>query len=126
MGAGLAKQFKLRIPSLDARYRSACRSKILEIGKPFVLYMNGDAPNIILFPTKDHWRHPSKLSWIDTGLAYLSERIVNDSKMSIATPPLGCGLGGLDWNEVHPLIEQHLGGVKACILVYALGRRSAS
>jgi O-acetyl-ADP-ribose deacetylase (regulator of RNase III) len=63
---------------------------------------------VIHFPTKKHWRSPSKLDYIDAGLADLSEVIKNLGLTSIAVPPLGAGNGGLDWATVHPRIEDAL------------------
>ena len=122
MGAGLAKQFKLKFPGLEYRYRDCCKHKVLELGKPFTLF-HDHGPGFVLFATKDDWRNPSELSWIDEGLAYLARTITVLEFRSIAIPPLGCGLGGLKWNEVRPLIEQHLGELEARILVYEPGRR---
>jgi hypothetical protein len=75
-----------------------------------------------LFATKDDCRNPSELIWIDDGLAYLAQMIMKLEFRSIAIPPLGCGLDGLDWNEVRPLIEQHLDGLYAQMLVSDPGR----
>ena len=66
---------------------------------------------IINFPTKPHWRGKSRVEDIQAGLKALTELIRKRSIRSIAVPPLGCGLGGLDWLEVRPLIEEALGGV---------------
>ena len=63
---------------------------------------------IINFPTKDHWRSNSKLEYIDSGLVALADEIRNRDIKSIAIPPLGCGLGGLEWTQVRPRIEAAL------------------
>jgi hypothetical protein len=60
---------------------------------------------IINFPTKKHWRHPSKFQWVRDGLEDLKRVIVEKQITSIALPPLGCGNGGLEWNQVRPAIE---------------------
>ena len=66
---------------------------------------------IINFPTKQHWRNPSKLEWINQGLADLRKVLTEKQIPSIALPPLGCGLGGLDWEMVKPRIEDALAGL---------------
>ena len=64
---------------------------------------------IINFPTKQHWRDPSKLEWISQGLADLRKVLAEKQISSVAIPPLGCGLGGLEWELVKPRIEYALG-----------------
>ena len=67
---------------------------------------------VINFPTKKHWRNPSKLEWIQDGLRDLV-RVVTEKRIpSVALPPFGCGSGGLDWAVVKREIEGELGGLK--------------
>ena len=66
---------------------------------------------IINFPTKRHWRSKSRIEDIESGLAALAELIRQRGIRSIAVPPLGSGLGGLEWLEVRPRIEEALRGV---------------
>ena len=61
---------------------------------------------IINFPTKRHWRGKSRIADIRSGLKALIDDVRRLNISSIAVPPLGCGLGGLDWGEVRPLIEK--------------------
>ncbi len=74
---------------------------------------------IINFPTKGHWKYPSKIKWIEDGLADLA-RVIEEKKIqSVAIPPLGSGNGGLQWTEVRPLIEKALGSLKGVkVMVY--------
>lgn len=60
---------------------------------------------IINFPTKRHWKNPSRIEDIETGLLALIETVKRFGIRSIAVPPLGCGNGGLAWARVAPLIE---------------------
>src|SRR6266700_7336411 len=62
--------------------------------------------HIINFPTKRHWRGKSRITDIESGLKALIEEVRRLNVRSIAVPPLGCGLGGLDWRKVRPMIEQ--------------------
>jgi O-acetyl-ADP-ribose deacetylase (regulator of RNase III) len=64
---------------------------------------------VVNFPTKDHWRNPSKLTDIETGLQSLSAEIDRLGIRSIALPALGCGLGGLDWETVRSAVETTFG-----------------
>ena len=69
-------------------------------------------PNLELvlnFPTKNDWRRPSQIEWVDDGLKILRDHYQELGITSLALPPLGCGLGGLDWADVWPLIQKHLG-----------------
>jgi O-acetyl-ADP-ribose deacetylase (regulator of RNase III) len=61
---------------------------------------------IINFPTKRHWRDGSRIEDVEAGLSALVEEVKRLKIKSIAIPPLGCGNGGLDWNQVRPLILQ--------------------
>lgn len=107
MGKGLALAVKKTYPHAFIDYQAACKRGDVQVGRMFVTENTGlDGPRwLIHFPTKQHWRHPSRLEWIQSGLVDL-RRVVAELKIrSIAIPALGCGLGGLDWSEVRPLIE---------------------
>lgn len=107
MGAGLALQFRNTFPDNYRAYRLACVSKEIESGRMFVFERENpeDGPRIIVnFPTKVHWRDKSRLEDIRIGLDALVEEVQRLGIRSIAIPPLGCGLGGLEWSEVKPLI----------------------
>jgi O-acetyl-ADP-ribose deacetylase (regulator of RNase III) len=113
MGKGLALQFKKAFPANSKAYEAACKQGEVQIGKMFVFDAGGIVPPryIINFPTKKHWRSPSKLEYIEQGLAALI-KVIRDRKIrSIAIPPLGAGLGGLAWRDVRPLIERALADV---------------
>jgi len=70
------------------------------------------SPHLIInFPTKKHWRSPSKLEYVEAGLADLVTKIRELQIGSIAIPPLGCGHGGLDWSDVKPRIVDALGSI---------------
>ena len=120
MGRGLALQFKKVFPENFKSYAVACKQKEVQPGQMFV-YETGRLRNpryIINFPTKRHWRENSRMEDIDAGLIALAEEIRSHNIQSIAIPPLGSGLGGLDWFEVRPRIEKMLeqfGGMKAIV-----------
>ena len=112
MGKGLALTVRNRYPACYNAYRAACRRGQVRPGR-LHLWRNmanrpGQARWIVNFPTKDHWRQPSRLEWIDQGLEALVELIQQEKIPSLAVPPLGCGLGGLNWAEVEPLILHYL------------------
>ena len=110
MGGGLAKQFRMRYPEMNEAYQAACASGQVKIGRMWNWWEYQTCLWVINFPTKDDWRELSKLEYITEGLKDL-RLTVEDLKLgSIAIPALGCGLGGLDWNVVEPLIPAALEG----------------
>jgi O-acetyl-ADP-ribose deacetylase (regulator of RNase III) len=120
MGKGIALMFKERFPENFQAYAAACAAGKVRVGEMFVTAgVELDGPRwIINFPTKQHWRHPSKLEWVQNGLVALKAVIREKQIQSIAIPPLGCGNGGLDWAVVRPLIEatlNDLSGVEVLI-----------
>jgi O-acetyl-ADP-ribose deacetylase (regulator of RNase III) len=110
MGRGVALQFKEAFPSNFAAYAAACKRGDVQPGRMFVFETGflGNPKYIINFPTKRHWRGKSRIEDIDAGLNALVEEIRRRGIQSIAIPPLGSGLGGLDWGVVRPRIEAAL------------------
>jgi O-acetyl-ADP-ribose deacetylase (regulator of RNase III) len=111
MGKGIALQFKQAYPAMFKAYEKACAAGEVRLGKMHIFDLGGlvGGPRwIINFPTKGHWRSRSRLADIDAGLADLVEQIQRLGIQSIAVPPLGCGHGGLKWDDVHPRIEAAL------------------
>jgi O-acetyl-ADP-ribose deacetylase (regulator of RNase III) len=106
MGKGLALQFKKKYPDVFREYARACRSGEVVPGRMHIVERGSAArPRFIVnFPTKRHWRDASRIEDIERGLEALVAEIQVRRIGSIAVPALGCGLGGLDWAEVRPLI----------------------
>src|SRR5436305_1010636 len=71
MGAGLALEFRLRYPDMYDDYVSRCSHKLVTVGQPYVYRHDPSGTAILNFPTKRHWRHPSRLEWIELGLRYV-------------------------------------------------------
>ncbi|MBF6034626.1 macro domain-containing protein [Pseudomonas sp. P155] len=107
MGRGIALQFKNMWPQNFKAYEAACKRQEVQPGRMFVFDTNQlTLPRYIInFPTKRHWRGKSRLQDIDSGLSALVAEIRTRGISSIAIPPLGSGLGGLDWADVRPRIE---------------------
>lgn len=121
MGKGIALMFKERFADNFQRYAAACKAKEVRTGRMFVTEVREiDGPRwIVNFPTKQHWRAPSKLEWVADGLRDLRRVIVENGIKSIAIPPLGAGNGGLDWADVRLCIEETLGDLEGVeILVF--------
>lgn len=121
MGKGIALQFKNQYPQNYKLYAAACKAKEVVVGKMFVTEetsLLGGKKIIINFPTKTDWRKPSEYSYIENGLQDLVKVIEDKNIKSIAIPPLGAGNGGLDWNKVKELIEQHLSHLDCEVQIY--------
>lgn len=109
-GKGLALEFKKRFPEAYESYKAGCEAGRIEIGHITGFRRDNDSPVIIHFPTKLHWKDNSKLEYIEQGLFGFSALVTHlctipESRIvSVAIPALGCGLGGLNWKDVKPLI----------------------
>lgn len=121
MGKGLALQFKRAFPANFGAYVLACEKGEVVPGV-MCIHDRGEGAMpryVINFPTKRHWRDSSRAGDIEQGLVALAADIARLGIRSIAVPPLGCGLGGLDWKVVRPLIVQTLGALPgAKVLLY--------
>ena len=107
MGKGLALAFKQRFPESYDVYRAACEAGAVKMGAMHLCDRAPRSPRwIIAFPTKRHWRDQSRLDDIRAGLVDLIAQIEQREIRSVAVPALGCGLGGLAWQDVRPLIEE--------------------
>lgn len=110
MGRGIALQFKKAFPENFKVYAAACKKQEVQPGRMFV-YETGELTNpryIINFPTKRHWRGKSRMEDIEAGLVDLLDTVRQRQIKSIAIPPLGSGLGGLEWPEVKALIVKSM------------------
>jgi O-acetyl-ADP-ribose deacetylase (regulator of RNase III) len=119
-GKGISLMFKDAFPDNFGVYQAACKEGKL---KPGDILINERQDMllprwIVNFATKRHWRYPSRIEWIERGLAILSQEIAARRIRSIAIPPLGAGNGGLDWKQVRPLIANALTAVDCDIIVY--------
>ena len=125
MGKGIAKEFAIRFPEILPPYKEACLRGVLRPGMVMKIsisvkpdYLAIKRPAIILYATKDHWRNKSRLDWIRDGAVELSKRASEWGLKSVAMPQVGCGLGGLNWDDVRPLLEQVLAPNELDIIVY--------
>ena len=107
MGKGIALQFKKAYPENFEDYRKACAAGEVQPGRMHIFELRSmlNPKFVINFPTKRDWRANSRYEDIEAGLKALVTDVRRLGITSIAVPPLGCGLGGLDWNRVRPMIE---------------------
>jgi len=118
MGKGIALEFKKRYPEMFLDYVKRCNRNEVKTGTPYV-YTNDDDFKILNFPTKDHWRSPSRLSYVIDGLNWFVDNYEKYNIDSIAFPPLGCGNGGLTWDVVGPIMYQKLLNLPIEVEIYA-------
>ena len=116
MGKGIALEFRKRYPDMFSDYVLKCKSGELKPGRPY-LYNKGNI-GILNFPTKTHWREPSELSYIISGLDWFIANYEINNISSIAFPALGCGNGGLPWNEVSQIMQEKLSSLPIEIEIY--------
>lgn len=118
MGKGVAAEFKKRFPQMYGDYAARCAAKQVKLGEPY-LYEDVLGTSVINFPTKDHWRSPSRLDDVVRGLDYLLAHVEQWKLKSLAIPPLGCGNGGLEWAMVGPIMYQKLASLGIPVEIYA-------
>lgn len=116
MGKGIALEFKKRYPDMFTAYRTACEKHQLTIGK-LMLWRSPDHW-VLMFPTKENWRSPSKLEYIEQGLFKFVTTYAEKNVTSIAFPKLGCGNGELNWDDVRPLMEKYLKPLPIDVYIY--------
>lgn len=107
MGKGIALEFKNKYPEMFDKYKSFCDKGVFKPGVLWI-YKAEDGKWVLNFPTKIDWRNPSKIEYIEEGLKKFVEIWEEKGIKSIAFPLLGCSNGGLDANEVIPLMEKYL------------------
>ena len=135
MGKGLASRAKYQFPDVYVAYQDACRAKRITATKPYLYKREGSldeeladfgagltTPNAVkwflLFATKRKWREDSRLEDIEGGLDWVRHNFQAQGIQSLAMPALGCGLGGLDWKDVGPLMCKYLHGIDIPVAIY--------
>lgn len=108
MGKGIALVYKLRYPKMFDLYQEYCELKLIDIGKLWLYKGEPNAPWVLNFPTKFHWKYPSKIEYIEKGLQKFVDTYKEKSITSIAFPLLGVHNGGLDKQEVLLLMQKYL------------------
>lgn len=135
MGKGLASRAKYQFPDVYVTYQDLCKSRQLVMGRPYLYKREASldadladeplsSPNLnankwfLLFPTKTHWKEKSDPAGIEKGLRWLVENYKTQGIQSLAVPALGCGLGGLDWKEMGPLMCRYFSKMEIQIAIY--------
>ena len=118
MGKGIALEFKRRFPEMYEDYVRRCDAHEVELGRPY-LWQSLTPPFVLNFPTKNHWRSPSRLEDILRGLEYLREHYEEWGITSLAVPPLGSGHGQLEWRVVGAALYRELKKLRIPVELYA-------
>jgi len=118
MGKGIALEFKNRFSDMFKDYVQRCQRQEVHVGSPY-LYKSLFGPQIVNFPTKEHWKSLSKVNDIEKGLDYLVSHYKEWGIKSLAVPPLGCGNGQLEWRIIGPLIYKKLKHLDIPVEIYA-------
>ncbi|EKF49129.1 hypothetical protein H17ap60334_07413 [Thermosipho africanus H17ap60334] len=135
MGKGLASRVKYQFPDVYVVFQDACKKKELEFGKPYLYkressldaFLAEDGEKLsdlnhqtwfLLFPTKRHWKNMSEIKGIESGLRWIVENYKKEGIKSLAVPALGCGLGGLEWSIVGPLMCRYLTKLEIPVQIY--------
>lgn len=109
MGAGLALAFRNAYRGLLVEYGQACRGGFCNTARPYLTQVYPDGKRILCLATKDHWRHPSQVDYVENGLRWVNKHYQQMGIESMSVPKLGCGLGGLNFEQdVEPLIYKYL------------------
>ena len=118
MGKGIALEFRKRFPVMYEDYVRRCQAREVRLGCPY-LWKALTPPYVLNFPTKNHWRSPSRLEDIVRGLDYLREHYEGWGITSLAVPPLGAGHGQLEWRVVGPVLYRELAKLPIPVVLYA-------
>lgn len=110
MGRGLALEFKRRFPEMYLCYHRQCSLGLLRPGK-LLLYKESN-PWVLNFPTKNHWKYPSKIIYIEEGLSEFVNTYLKLGITSIAFPELGTSAGRLQWKDVSRIMYNYLEPLK--------------
>ena len=103
MGGGIAKEASDRNPGL----KNLCGQAILD-GTYSLGIDNLTGAEMLRFPTKDQVQFDSGMRIIADSLTMLEKYINKNPDKKIYLPRPGCGLGGLDWEDVKELCEHYL------------------
>ena len=128
MGKGIALEMKKRCKPAYENYRNLCENGCMKMGEP-VVYDDEEVlkdKKILFFPTKFNWKNKSNLFEIENGLEYFAEHYDDMGIESIAFPALGCSNGGLNWNDVKPVMYEYLEDLDIEIEIYEPGEQTKS
>ena len=133
MSQGLALSLHKRYPAMHKDYHHWCKLNNPKPGDAWVWGGVGGVRIVNLITQEGghgHGSRPGKATTVHVNhaLRALKKMIAKEKFTSVALPKLATGVGGLSWDEVSPLIENHLGDLNIPVIVYseyASGKRAA-
>jgi len=117
MGAGIALEFRMRYPKMFNEYKKHCDEKLLKVGSLW-LYKHNKDNWVLNFPTKEHWKYPSKVEYIESGLKKFINTYQQKGITSIAFPILGSDKGGIAPNQSIDIMKKYLSNCEILIEIY--------
>lgn len=123
MNAGVALEYALRYPELLKDYEQKCKNKEISLGR--IYYYKTKEKLIVNFPTKWHFKYPSKIEWIEEGLKDFVDTYKRYGIKSVAFTKLGTLNGGLDWNKVKFLMEKYLSKIDIQVYICLDNKKEA-
>ncbi|ODU08137.1 MAG: Appr-1-p processing protein [Rubrivivax sp. SCN 71-131] len=131
--SGLALALRERFPSMVKDYRHAMRARFPDTGEIWAwrgVNEDGSTRGIVNLLTQgmqsqDKSARPvkAKLEDVNRALRALARQVQDEGIKSLALPRLATGVGALEWAEVKPLVEQHLGTLGIPVIVYEVYRK---
>lgn len=118
MGKGIALVFKLRYPLMFDVYKQHCKAHLIDIGKLWLYKGENNAPWVLNFPTKTHWKLPSEYGYIEKGLQKFVDSYKERGITSVAFPLLGANNGGLDKDKVMDIMKSYLSKCDIPVEIY--------
>lgn len=123
---GLALALREKAPALYKDFRHYCQTHHPSPGSLWT-WVGADGVRIISLFTQQpveghHGGKPGRasVSNVSHALKALRQLAESENLQSIALPRLATGVGGLPWEEVRPLIAQHLEGLNIPVYLYTV------
>lgn len=99
-GRGLAMQVK----KLFGNFSKILGKLLIDSGNQVYVI---DKIRLITFPTKGYWKDPSRLNLIEESCKQLANILIDHLTIKLVMPKVGCGNGGLEWNQVEPILNEY-------------------
>jgi len=120
---GLALGLRESWPAMYKDFRHFCQTTHPKAGTVWA-WAGAEGTRVVSLFTQDaaydHGAKPGRASAenLNHALKALRKWAETEGVTSLALPRLATGVGGMNWDEVHPLIEKHLGDLSIPVYVY--------
>lgn len=106
MGAGVARQIRERYPTVYSAYREHCEGGYLMPGYTLAVAVTFRNHMIYNLATQDLPGPHARLEWVESALTQMVDKALDYGDLLVAMPKIGCGIGGLNWSDVEPLVAK--------------------